>query len=283
MWKDEWTEGASSPMATMACARTSSTGTPNIHPKFDGGTSARCSRGSARDRPSSSSAVGRAPGRETCPRPDGTSAWICRSCNSRSRGGAPRTRRSSWATSRRWPGSFDGVVAFYVFMHVPQEDLAPTFERIFDWLRWGGRLMLSLSTIEAEDRVEEWIGAPMFFARFTPGLNERLLREAGFELELSEVRDEVDPTYGPTDFHWVIREEARGRRRSLTSWTLPGLTPAAGIPRDRHGTPAIAMIRDFTSRSPTRPAHRSLSTLRVPRSHFPPCIEPESRSAACAC
>jgi cyclopropane fatty-acyl-phospholipid synthase-like methyltransferase len=106
------------------------------------------------------------------------------------------------------PGSFDGVVAFYVFMHVPQEDLGSTFERIFGWLRPGGRLMLSLSTIEADDRVEEWIGAPMFFARFTPGLSERLLREAGFELELSEVRDEVDPTYGPTDFHWVIARKS---------------------------------------------------------------------------
>lgn len=103
------------------------------------------------------------------------------------------------------PGSFDGVVALYVFMHVPQEDLASTFERIYHWLRPGGRLMLSLSTIEAEDRVEEWIGAPMFFARFTPHLSERLLREAGFNLEMSEVREEgVDDGYGPVEFHWII-------------------------------------------------------------------------------
>jgi SAM-dependent methyltransferase len=103
------------------------------------------------------------------------------------------------------PASFDGVVAFYVFMHVPQEDVAPTFERIFGWLRPGGRLMLSLSTIEAEDRVEEWLHVPMYFARFTPQLNERLLQEAGFQLELSEVREEgVDDGYGPVEFHWII-------------------------------------------------------------------------------
>ena len=29
------------------------------------------------------------------------------------------------------PASFDGVVAFYVFNHVPQEELAPAFARIF--------------------------------------------------------------------------------------------------------------------------------------------------------
>jgi cyclopropane fatty-acyl-phospholipid synthase-like methyltransferase len=103
------------------------------------------------------------------------------------------------------PASFDGIVAFYVFMHVPQEELGPTFERTFEWLRPGGWLMLSLSTSEAEDRVEEWLGSPMFFARFTPALNEQLLREIGFHLEMSEVREEgVDDGYGPVEFHWVI-------------------------------------------------------------------------------
>jgi cyclopropane fatty-acyl-phospholipid synthase-like methyltransferase len=103
------------------------------------------------------------------------------------------------------PESIDGVVAIYVLMHVPQEELGPAFERIYEWLRPGGRLMLSLSTIEADDRVEEWLDVPMFFARFTPHLSERLLREAGFHLEMSEVREEgVDDGYGPVEFHWVI-------------------------------------------------------------------------------
>lgn len=104
------------------------------------------------------------------------------------------------------PASLDAVVAFYVFMHVPQEELRPTFERISTWLRPGGLLMLSLSTFEDEDRIEEWLaGVPMFFARFTPGLSERLLDEIGFEIDMSEVRDEgVDDGYGPVKFHWII-------------------------------------------------------------------------------
>ncbi len=105
------------------------------------------------------------------------------------------------------PASSNGVAAFYVFMHVPQEEFGPTFERTFAWLRPGGRLMLSLPTIEAEDRVEEWLGAPMFFTRFTPHLSERLLRETGFHLEMSEVREEgVDDGYGPVKHHWVARK-----------------------------------------------------------------------------
>jgi SAM-dependent methyltransferase len=102
------------------------------------------------------------------------------------------------------PASFDGVVAFYVFNHVPQEEAGLAFERIFGWLRPGGRLMSSFLTVEAENRVEEWLGVPMFFAGFEPGSSERLLREKGFILELSEVRQEVDPEYGPSDTHWVI-------------------------------------------------------------------------------
>lgn len=102
------------------------------------------------------------------------------------------------------PASFDGIVAFYVFMHVPQEELELAIERAFAWLRPGGRLMLSLPTIEAEDRVEEWLGVPMFFAGITPQSSERLLRKTGFQLELSDVREEVEARYGPVQFHWVI-------------------------------------------------------------------------------
>jgi SAM-dependent methyltransferase len=85
------------------------------------------------------------------------------------------------------PGALDAVVAFYAFNHVPQEEVEPTFERIVDGLRPGG-----------------WLGVPMFFAGFQPGSSERLLREKGFDLELSEVRVEMDPLYGPNDAHWVI-------------------------------------------------------------------------------
>ena len=115
-------------------------------------------------------------------------------------------------TSMTFPAAtFDGVVAMYVFMHVPQEQLATTFARVFEWLRPGGRLMLSLPTLEAKARVEEWLGVPMFFARFTPQLGERLLGETGFHLEMSEVRDEgVDDGYGPVEFHWVIARKPAG-------------------------------------------------------------------------
>jgi len=100
--------------------------------------------------------------------------------------------------------SFDGIVAFYVFNHLPQGELAPTFERTFAWLRPGGRLMLSLPTTAAEDRVEEWLGVPMFFSGVTLESAERFLRETGFDIELSERRQEMDIRYGAAEHQWVI-------------------------------------------------------------------------------
>jgi cyclopropane fatty-acyl-phospholipid synthase-like methyltransferase len=108
------------------------------------------------------------------------------------------------------PASFDGIVAFYVFNHVPRDEVAPTFERVFGWLRPGGRLMLTLLTIEAKDRVEGWLGVPMFFAGVDPGSDEVHLRDAGFELEVSEIRTEVDAQYGPTQNRWVIARKPIG-------------------------------------------------------------------------
>lgn len=108
------------------------------------------------------------------------------------------------------PASFDGVVAFYAFNHVPRDAVAPTFERVFGWLRPGGRLMTTLLMIEAEDRVEEWLGVPMFFGGVTPPSSDRLLRETGFQLEVSEIREEVDAQYGPTENHWVIARKPGG-------------------------------------------------------------------------
>jgi SAM-dependent methyltransferase len=95
-------------------------------------------------------------------------------------------------TTTELPASaFDAVVAFFVVNHVPRAEHAPMFARVFSWLRPGGRFMLSLGADDTDDEIQEdWIGVPMFFAGFQPGANERSLRDAGFELELSETRSE---------------------------------------------------------------------------------------------
>jgi cyclopropane fatty-acyl-phospholipid synthase-like methyltransferase len=115
--------------------------------------------------------------------------------------------RADFTTTIFRPASFDAVVAFYAVNHVPQEELAPAFGRIRSWLRPGGRLMLSLATSDNAGEIEpDWLGVPMFFSGFAPETNERLLVENGFELEVSEIREEITtgPSGGPERFHWVI-------------------------------------------------------------------------------
>jgi SAM-dependent methyltransferase len=57
------------------------------------------------------------------------------------------------------PLTFDGIVAFYAFNHVPQRVLEQAFAASFECLRSGGYLMLAaLPTFKDEDRVEEWLG-----------------------------------------------------------------------------------------------------------------------------
>jgi hypothetical protein len=65
--------------------------------------------------------------------------------------------------------------------------------------------MLSLGASDTEDEVEEdWLGVPMFFAGFEPDANERALLHAGFELEISETRNQFEDGEGEATFHWVI-------------------------------------------------------------------------------
>jgi SAM-dependent methyltransferase len=107
-------------------------------------------------------------------------------------------------------GSFDAVVSFFVFNHVPRSEQGPTFGHIFQWLRPGGRFMLSLGAGQSDDEVEEdWLGVPMFFASFEPDANERLLLDAGFELELSETRSQFEEGQGEATFHWVIARKPK--------------------------------------------------------------------------
>ena len=101
------------------------------------------------------------------------------------------------------PGSFDAVVSFYAFNHVPRELLAPTFARIHRWLAPGGLLMIALGTSDEEAWTGDWLGAPTFFSSFPPETNTRLVRDAGFDLLRDEVVTFREPE-GDVTFQWVL-------------------------------------------------------------------------------
>jgi cyclopropane fatty-acyl-phospholipid synthase-like methyltransferase len=99
--------------------------------------------------------------------------------------------------------SFDAVIAYYAFNHVPRELLAPVFARIHEWLAEGGYFMATLGAGDLEAWTGDFLGAPTFFSGFPPEVNARLLREAGFELLRDEAVTITEPE-GPVTFHWVL-------------------------------------------------------------------------------
>ena len=126
-------------------------------------------------------------------------------------------------------GSFDAVVAIYVFGHIPGDEHAATFARVFRWLRPGGVFCSSFPAGAHEDMVQEnFLGVPMFFGGIGRDATERLLRGAGFELELSEEKEEEED--GMTvRFHWVIAskpERANPRAGRGSFRRSPGAPPA---------------------------------------------------------
>ncbi len=104
------------------------------------------------------------------------------------------------------PASFDAVVSFYAFNHIPKDRIELLFGRITSWLRPGGRLFGSFGTSDNAGAVEPmWLGkADMYFSSLPVERTEALLEAVGFGIEFADTVTEVEEGEGPATFHWVI-------------------------------------------------------------------------------
>jgi SAM-dependent methyltransferase len=115
------------------------------------------------------------------------------------------------------PSSFDAIIAFYVFNHVPRDEVQPSFAACLEWLKPGGYLMLAgLPTFPDEDRIHEWLGVPMFFSGIEPGEFDQALLESGFEIDMSELGFGRQEEWGWSEPRWII---AKKPDREATQWT----------------------------------------------------------------
>jgi SAM-dependent methyltransferase len=111
------------------------------------------------------------------------------------------------------PCSFDAAVALYAISHIPREAHDDLFGRIAGWIAPGGWLLATLGAVDAPDWHGTWLGVPMFFSAWDADTNRRLLREAGFDLVIDNIRTTHEPE-GDVSFLWVLgrrREEATRR------------------------------------------------------------------------
>ncbi|MEN8174674.1 MAG: class I SAM-dependent methyltransferase [Pseudomonadota bacterium] len=98
---------------------------------------------------------------------------------------------------------FDAVTIIYALFHLSRADHAPMFEKIFGWLRPGGRMLFTYATQEYTGQVEfdgykEFLGQELYYSHKSPDRLYTDLEDVGFEIEARDYRD-----IGGEEFLWV--------------------------------------------------------------------------------
>jgi len=104
------------------------------------------------------------------------------------------------------PGSFDGIVSFYCFNHIPRGSYSQLLTKFHSWLRDGGAMILSFGTSDEEQWTGDWMGATTFFSSHSRPRTLSLIEESGFTIDREVVEvDWEDDREVP--FLWVTAEK----------------------------------------------------------------------------
>jgi len=102
------------------------------------------------------------------------------------------------------PDSFDAVVAYYVFHHVPRESYADVINNVYKWLRPGGIFMAALYPYDVEHLVtEDWHGSTMYWSSFDEQQTMELIDKPGFKILEKSKESELEEGK-ETTFLWVL-------------------------------------------------------------------------------
>jgi len=102
------------------------------------------------------------------------------------------------------PASFDAVVAYYAFHHVPRDRYAPLISNISGWLRPGGLLMAAFYPYDVDNLVtEDWHGSTMYWSSFDEEPTLRIIDDAGLDIVVQSRESAVEDGK-ETTFLWVI-------------------------------------------------------------------------------
>jgi ubiquinone/menaquinone biosynthesis C-methylase UbiE len=100
--------------------------------------------------------------------------------------------------------SFDAVVAYYAFHHIPRERYKPLIKKINRWLRPGGIFMAALYPYDVEQLVtEDWHGSTMYWSSYDEEKTLGLIREPGFEI-IEQSKESAVEDGKETTFLWII-------------------------------------------------------------------------------
>ena len=93
-------------------------------------------------------------------------------------------------------GSFDAIVALYSIIHLPRTEHEPLLQRMFGWLRPGGRTLAVLGSQDWQGKEQDWLveGVEMLWSHYGADINLEIAKEAGFSVIEASV--EPDPMGG---------------------------------------------------------------------------------------
>lgn len=98
---------------------------------------------------------------------------------------------------------FDAVTIIYALFHVPRNEHAALFRRIFDWLRPRGKVLFTYATKEYTGRMEfdgykEFLGQQLYYSHKRPEQLYSDMKQLGYVIEARNYRN-----IGNEVFLWV--------------------------------------------------------------------------------
>lgn len=98
---------------------------------------------------------------------------------------------------------FDAVTIIYALFHLPRDEHAALFKKVFDWLRPGGKLLFTYATRNYTGKEEfdgyiDFMGQQLYYSHKRPELMRADLERQGFIIEGWDYRD-----IGGEVFLWV--------------------------------------------------------------------------------
>jgi ubiquinone/menaquinone biosynthesis C-methylase UbiE len=99
--------------------------------------------------------------------------------------------------------SFNAVISFYALEHIPRGEHENILGRIYQWLKPGGLLLISMEAGDYKDLYGEWLGVTMYLSCFDPVTMDQLVQHLGFELLESEIENQVEQDH-EIPYHWIL-------------------------------------------------------------------------------
>ncbi len=98
------------------------------------------------------------------------------------------------------PNQFDAIIATYSLFHIPSNEHATLFEKLYSWLRPNGKALFTYATKEYTGSVEfdgyiNFMGQDLYYSHTSPEKLYSILQSIGFQIESTNYRNIGDETF----------------------------------------------------------------------------------------